>query len=381
MAARATKVGSGPDLQAGPAASLKVKFSRLAPWAGRVSRHGPRPILPDRPPAILHSSPPLPRQRFPLLLYCPSIIPVPFPPLPPIPAARPASVSDQTFHLLTLRSRGPFHAPMTPRILVPDGWQPALPDGHITLGTTELHHLAVVLRRGAGDPIELFDGEGRSIPAVLESLVAETAQDRPRGRSRGRDRANALVARLAGPESFEAAPALSIRLAQGISSHERMDWTIEKAVEAGVDRIVALQASRSASRGAPRQLDARRQNHWERIIASACAQCGRNRLARLDAVAPARDWLDGGAGDDGRTHRFLLAPQAAVSLAEALGAAPAPDTVWVACGPEAGFDAAETQSFVKAGWRPVGLGPRTLRTETAALMAVAIIQSRWGDLR
>ena len=282
---------------------------------------------------------------------------------------------------------------MTPRILIPDGWQAALPGGRLELDAADRHHLAVVLRRRPGDAVELFDGKGRAITAVLESIDA--------GGGKGR-RAEPLGARLVGSETVEAAPALSICVAQGISSHERMDWTIEKAVEAGVETIVALQtrrsARRSASGGAPRQPDERRAAHWARIIASACAQCGRNRLARLDAVMLTSDWLAGDvhAGraadgnevaadrppDDGNeVRRFLLAPRAGVSLARALESTPVPRTVWIACGPEAGFDDADTQSFVNAGWLPVGIGPRTLRTETAALMAVAIIQSQWGDLR
>lgn len=296
---------------------------------------------------------------------------------------------------------------MIPRILIPEGWQQALPDGRVELGQAEHHHLAVVLRRREGDALELFDGTGRAIAAVLEAGESSgEAKGRGRGSARQRARALTLVARLTGPERAEPAPDLSIGLAQGISSNERMDWTIEKAVEAGVDHLVALQAARSASRGAPHQIDDRRAAHWERIIASACAQCGRNRLAQLDAVAPTLDWLArDGVGDRDPTiagnraapaaanantasnvvtpvtRRFLLAPGAQISLAEALREAPAPGRVWVACGPEAGFDEAESQSFVKAGWEPVGMGPRTLRTETAGLMAVAIIQSQWGDLR
>ena len=304
---------------------------------------------------------------------------------------------------------------MTPRILVPDGWQPSLPTGRIELATAALHHLTVVLRRQAGDPVELFDGDGRSIAAVLEAVTADatprgSGQGRERrssgaGGRRARDRDAPLGARLVGPERIEPPPALTIALAQGISSNERMDWTIEKAVEAGVDRIVALQASRSASRGAPHQLDARRSAHWERIIASACAQCGRNRLARLEDLRPTRDWLaaqaaatagptsgptesptaspaaSAGAPGSVDAQRFLLSPDAQTSLSQALKQSSAPQTVWVACGPEAGFDAGEAQQFVEAGWTPVTIGPRTLRTETAALMAVAIIQSQWGDLR
>ena len=290
---------------------------------------------------------------------------------------------------------------MTPRVLVASGWQQAGPAGLVELDETDRHHLAVVLRRRPGDPIELFDGEGRSIAAVLEQAGASSAMANPAvanptmamavppmpagrragprpTRDDGRVRARDLVARLAGNERIEPPPPLALVLAQGISSNDRMDWTIEKAVEVGVQRIVPLQTARAANRA----VDERRRGHWQRIIASACAQSGRNHLPALDAVRSPDAWLATDplpAGDHG--VGYILEPTATMSLAEALSQRIPARQVRLACGPEAGFDPQETQSFVKAGWQVVGLGPRTLRTETAALIAMAIIQSQWGDLR
>lgn len=287
---------------------------------------------------------------------------------------------------------------MTPRVLVIEGWQDAGPEGRVELSEADHHHLAVVLRRRPGDPIELFDGQGRAIRAVLEADDARATTVGPRGaggrsaRGGGRSKARDLVARLAGSETREPPSPLSIVLAQGISSHERMDWTIEKAVEVGVGRLVPLQTAR----GTTRQVDERRRGHWARIIASACAQSGRNTLPSLEAIQSLDGWLAAeplpvdvtrtegegeGEGEFAAVTGFVLEPTAPRSLADALGRCQPTRQVWLACGPEAGFDPLETKRFVNSGWQVVGLGPRTLRTETAALIAMAIIQSQWGDLR
>lgn len=257
---------------------------------------------------------------------------------------------------------------MTPRILVKGGWPDAVAGDALALDPADLHHLVTVLRRRPGDAVELFDGEGRSIAAVLE-VADEAARDKGRP-----PRARHYGVRLIGPSRSEPAPRLSIGLAQGISSQERMDWTIEKAIEAGVERIVPLQTARSGQRSA----DARRLGHWERIIVSASAQCGRNRLARLEEAKGPAAWL--GSKPLQAARGFLLSPTAPRSLTATLVASPPATSLWLACGPEAGFDDEEASAFVQQGWEAVSLGPRVLRTETAALMAVAIIQSRWGDL-
>ena len=273
---------------------------------------------------------------------------------------------------------------MTPRVLVAGGWRQTGPAGLVELDEADRHHLAIVLRRRPGDAIELFDGKGRSVAAVLEQAGASPAMPASGhggpgpARDDRRVRARGLVARLSGDERVESPPPLSVVLAQGISSNDRMDWTIEKAVEVGVDRIVPLQTARAANR----PVDERRRGHWQRIIVSACAQSGRNHLPPLDAVRSLDAWLaaeplSASEHDIG----YLLEPTAPMSLADALSRRTPVRQVRLACGPEAGFDPEETQSFVKAGWQVVGLGPRTLRTETAALIAMAIIQSQWGDLR
>lgn len=294
---------------------------------------------------------------------------------------------------------------MTPRIHVPGGWPGIGAD--VELAPDQHHHLVTVLRRRTGDLVELFDGEGNAATARLESgsgtgpdasagagAGAGAGTDaggsgggtRGRGgRIRGRDRdGRPDRARIVALLPVEPGSPLAITVGQAISSAERMDWTLEKAVEVGVDRIVPLQSARAAPVPAADRLE-RRLLHWHRILAGACAQSGRSRLPRLETPRSPEAWLS----TESAQHRLLLLPGASQSLAATIDAVPAdpvdprrrPLSVALACGPEAGFDAAEAQLFVDHGWKVVGLGPRTLRTETAALVAVAIIQSRWGDLR
>jgi len=251
----------------------------------------------------------------------------------------------------------------------------------IQLDPAAAHHAARVLRLGAGAAVELFDGEGHGAAA---SIVSPTA---------GTVRVEQLL-------TTEPVPALRIALAQCISASDKMDWTIEKAVELGVGAIVPLQSQKAIVRlTATRSL--KRHEHWQRLIRAACAQCGRNRVPRLEAVAPLAGWLEQPPATiaqapksqpDGPILRIVLAPGAEHSLSGLLAASEAAGTgegafrpssvseVWLLCGPESGLSEAEYLQARAAGWVPAALGPRVLRTETAGLVALAVLQARWGDL-
>lgn len=249
---------------------------------------------------------------------------------------------------------------MTPRLLAGLPLADAAVGATVMLAPQAAHHAIRVLRRSRGEPIELFDGEGHAVVATI--VDAKT------GRCE-------IVARLA-PEP---PAALAIGLVQGISSAEKMDWTIEKAVELGVDRLVPVQSARGHVR-----LDearaARRLEHWQRLAAAACGQCGRSRLPAIDpplALAAALERLAPAGGP-----RLVLDPRSDRSLPALLARTdPAPRSIWLACGPESGFGEDETALFARHGWQAVRLGPRVLRTETAAMTAIAIIQGWLGDLR
>jgi 16S rRNA (uracil1498-N3)-methyltransferase len=162
-------------------------------------------------------------------------------------------------------------------------------------------------------------------------------------------------------------------LVQGISRGERMDFVIQKATELGVHRIspvltefsvVKLQADRAS----------RRLLHWNKIAQSACEQCGRSKIPVIDEPSVLHDFL---RGSTPAQSRLLLQPSATTSLHQ-IGR---PESVIdLLIGPEGGISDSETEMLLDAGFKAVSLGPRVLRTETAALAAVAILQAKWGDL-
>lgn len=230
--------------------------------------------------------------------------------------------------------------------------------GRCQLPPAQAHHVAHVLRLRAGDALTLFDGRGREYVAVITHVTKST-----------------VTLDVADGRSVDRESPLAVTLAQGVSSAERMDYTVQKAVELGVMIIQPLQTQRSVVR-----LDAERARkrgaHWQSIAVSACEQCGRNRIPEVRSVMVLRDWLGQRAPAAEGELRVLLSPRAT----RALGALPAPGAgVTLIAGPEAGLTAEEQQDAERAGFVAVRLGPRILRTETAALAALSAMQILWGD--
>ncbi|MBS0551149.1 MAG: 16S rRNA (uracil(1498)-N(3))-methyltransferase, partial [Proteobacteria bacterium] len=146
----------------------------------------------------------------------------------------------------------------------------------------------------------------------------------------------------------------------------------QKAVELGVSAIQPIQAERSVLRLAGERADKRRA-HWQQVAVSACEQSGRNRVPEVAAPLPLAQWLGRGSG----AVRYVLSPGGESSL----GTGPSPDAeVQLMIGPEGGWTEHELAACSAAGCVAVGLGPRVLRTETAGLAAIAVLQARWGDL-
>jgi 16S rRNA (uracil1498-N3)-methyltransferase len=163
-------------------------------------------------------------------------------------------------------------------------------------------------------------------------------------------------------------------LAQGVSRGERMDWVVQKSTELGVSRIVPLLTERSVVR-----LDAKqgehKLEHWQGIAVAACEQSGRNRIPEIAAPLGLHEFLRG-RQNDGAT-RLLLCATGALGIGELR----APDGgVIVLIGPEGGLAESEQRAALDAGFIAVRLGPRTLRTETAAVAALTLLQQRFGDL-
>jgi 16S rRNA (uracil1498-N3)-methyltransferase len=166
---------------------------------------------------------------------------------------------------------------------------------------------------------------------------------------------------------------LPIALAQSISSRERMDLTLQKATELGVAQIWPLATKRSLVRLSDERAE-RRVAHWQHLVAAACEQCGRNRLPEVHPPEPLPDWLSRLPAQNGAL-RLVLSPAASQRLAELA----APSSVLLLIGPEGGLTPDEVELAQHFGFVGVRLGPRILRTETAALAAISAIQALWGD--
>lgn len=165
---------------------------------------------------------------------------------------------------------------------------------------------------------------------------------------------------------------LALTLVQCISRGQHMDFTIQKAVELGVSRIVPVISEHSNVKLSAERLPGKLR-HWQQVIISACEQCGRNRLPQLDTALPLAEWLDSDPND----CRLILHPGSGQGLATM---ATPTRGVSLLAGPEGGLSDAEVEQARQHGCTAVALGPRILRTETAPIAALSIIQYRWGDL-
>jgi len=239
-----------------------------------------------------------------------------------------------------------------PRVLVD---LPLDKEGTVTLPLGPSRHLAQVLRLRTGDPVILFNGEGRDFPG----RVLIPAKD-------------AVQVQIEASTAMEPLPALKIHLGIGLSKGDRMDLVVQKAVELGVTRISPLFTRRSLVQLDGERLQ-KRQRHWHGILAAACEQSGRRRLPELAATVSLAHWL-------AQRHPFPLlldhrSTTALPSISTPTGA------LTLLAGPEGGLAVEERAQVEQAGFTSVRLGPRILRTETAPLAALAAVQALWGDFR
>ncbi|MHB8666051.1 MAG: 16S rRNA (uracil(1498)-N(3))-methyltransferase [Burkholderiales bacterium] len=229
------------------------------------------------------------------------------------------------------------------------------PGAEVTLPEAAAHHAVSVLRLQPGDALNLFNGEGGEYSA---SIVAVNKRE--------------TRARLLAFHATERESPVDITLALGISAGERMDYSLQKATELGVAAIQPLATERSVVKLAGERADKRLQ-HWQHVVIAACEQCGRN---RVPAVAPVQKLFAFLANVDRGKRLLLLSPDAATPLKRV---APATGVILLV-GAEGGLAPAEYQAAAASGFEPVGLGPRVLRTETAPVAALAVLQALWGDL-
>ncbi len=232
--------------------------------------------------------------------------------------------------------------------------QPLAAGARFSLPAGPARHAARALRLAPGDTITLFNGRGGEYAARIERIHKDE-----------------VAVSITGFKDSGRESPLRIALAQGISSGERMDYTLQKAVELGVHAIQPIAAKRSVVKLAGERAD-RRVAHWQAVIASACEQCGRNHVPPIAQPLTLAHWL--GARAPGRL--LFLSPLADSRLADL---APPAGIDTLVAGPEGGFEADEIAALAAMRAIPVRLGARILRTETAALAALAAMQTLWGD--
>ena len=194
-------------------------------------------------------------------------------------------------------------------------------------------------------------------------------------------RKNSVVVTVEDHRPLDRESPLPLTLAQGISRGERMDWVIQKATELGTSRIVPLFTKRSMVRLDEKQAD-RKLQHWRAIAIAACEQCGRNKIPELAAPV---DFYDVLPADASGATRLLLSPTGDLRIEDLQGIGQdvrqsASKGITVLIGPEGGLEDVEQEAALAAGFKAVRLGPRVLRTETAAIAALTIIQRYFGDL-
>jgi 16S rRNA (uracil1498-N3)-methyltransferase len=231
-----------------------------------------------------------------------------------------------------------------------------VPGADIELPAQAAEHVTRVLRLEPGAVLTLFNGDGGECEAKLAPRVGK--------------RVLAHVVRHAG---LERESPLDITLLQGVARGERMDLIVQKATELGVSRILPVLTERSVVK-VDSQQRARKREHWQAIAISACEQSGRNRIPHIGEPAPTAAVIAALPADGAR---FLLAAGGAQPLA---AAARGITRVALFIGPEGGLAESERTLAFANGFVDCRMGPRILRTETAGLTALAILQTITGDL-
>jgi 16S rRNA (uracil1498-N3)-methyltransferase len=224
----------------------------------------------------------------------------------------------------------------------------------VSLPDAVVRHIQV-LRLREGDAITLFNGQGGEYAAQLTLVERREAQCQ----------IDAFI------DVSRESP-LRLGLAQAISSGDRMDFTLQKGVEMGVSVFQPIAAERSVVKLSGERAD-KRLTRWQEIVESACEQSGRTMVPQVLPILSVKEWL---AQAPQQETKLLLSPLGNQRLQDI---AERPTSLWLMAGPEGGYTSQEENLALSHGWVALKLGPRILRTETAALAATAAIQSVWGD--
>lgn len=229
------------------------------------------------------------------------------------------------------------------------------PGAHVRLPDNAAVHASRALRMKVGDAAVLFNGDGNDYPCELTFMSKSE-----------------VSARVKAVSANHSESPLHITLIQAISSGDRMDFTIQKAVELGVNRIQPVSSQRSVVKLSGERAEKRRE-HWQNVVISACEQCGRAVIPSVMPTLSLPQWL---AQTQTGALRLLLSPDAAQNLSDL----PRPSApIQLLIGAEGGLTQEEVRLATDHDFIPIRLGKRILRTETAALTAIASLQTLWGD--
>ena len=225
----------------------------------------------------------------------------------------------------------------------------------VTLPKNSSRHLVSVLRMKVGQSAILFNGEGGEFIGKLTNA----------------SKTNSSVL-IDGFSAVEKESNLKIHLAIGVSKGDRMDWIIQKATELGVTEISPIFTGRTEVKLSGSRLD-KKLSHWQQIAISACEQSQRNRIPSINSILPFNDWL-------ALKHNGLKLLMNHLSDLGLSKTSPKDQHIVLLVGPEGGLSENEICVAEASGYTSVSMGPRILRTETAPVAALSILQSLWGDM-
>lgn len=238
--------------------------------------------------------------------------------------------------------------------------QPLAAGETVELEPGPAHHLIRVLRQRTGADVTLFNGDGHEHQGQIVAIEGKQI---------------CRIEITASTQPDRESP-LSICLVQAIGRGERMDYAIQKATELGVSRIIPVFTERTEVRLDDQRADKRRQ-HWQQVVIAACEQSGRVCVPPVWAPLPLTELASGSSIEPGLT--LFLDPTASTGLEDL--PSPGQDPITLVIGPEGGLSEAETALLEQRGFSGLKLGPRILRTETAGLAIMAVLQARFGDWR
>ncbi|MGB0466429.1 MAG: 16S rRNA (uracil(1498)-N(3))-methyltransferase [Pontibacterium sp.] len=233
--------------------------------------------------------------------------------------------------------------------------QPLTEGALIDLSDPVVQHVCKALRMRTGDALILFNGDGHEYQARLETVEKR--------------RARALIQQRHSPLTESS---LDIRIGQSLSRGERMDYAIQKATEMGMQQMTPLFSARCEVRLSTERQD-KRIRHWQQVALSACEQSGRCAVPEIQAPLPLKQWIE----QEDAELKLVLHHHSA----QPLGEFQKPASVALLIGPEGGLSEEEVTLALDNGFKPVALGPRVMRTETAPVATLALLQYLWGDWR